>query len=463
MAKLFGTDGVRGQAGSVLTAELAMKLGQAAGRVFLEENGGKTGVIIVGRDTRISGQMLECALTAGLTSVGIQVISAGVVPTPAVAFLVRKFKALAGAVISASHNPFEDNGIKFFSASGSKLRDDQEAAIEAALQGEVEITEASGRNIGRYAQVAEAIDAYTDYLDELMSVNGRDYHIVVDCANGAASYIAEKVFTRANFNVTMIGDRPNGTNINVNCGSTHLAQLQQRVLEEGADAGLAFDGDGDRLGVVTKSGEIIYPDRQMMLFAKDILAHHPGAQIVYDVKCTRRLVPWIEACGGVPTISCTGHSLVKAKLRETGAPFAGEMSGHLFFNDGRWPGFDDGVYAGARILEILSREADPSAALEALPSAVNTPELQIRMAEGENKAFIARLQKEARFDDALDVITIDGVRVEWNDGFALARSSNTTPVVVLRLEGDTPEALERIKKTFAEVLLKVEPSLELPF
>ena len=190
-----------------------------------------------------------------------------------------------------------------------------------------------------------------------------------------------------------------------------------------------------------------------MLFAKDILAHHPGAQIVYDVKCTRRLVPWIEACGGIPTISRTGHSLVKAKLRETGAPFAGEMSGHLFFNDGRWPGFDDGVYAGARILEILSRDADPSAVLEALPSAVNTPELQIRMAEGENKAFIARLQKEAHFDDALDVITIDGVRVEWSDGFALARSSNTTPVVVLRLEGDTPEALERIKKTFAQVLL----------
>ena len=251
--------------------------------------------------------------------------------------------------------------------------------------------------------------------------------------------------------------------VKVGMVDANLEDLKKAVLEDGIELGLAFDGDGDRLGVVTKSGEIIYPDRQMMLFAKDILAHHPGAQIVYDVKCTRRLVPWIEACGGVPTISCTGHSLVKAKLRETGAPFAGEMSGHLFFNDGRWPGFDDGVYAGARILEILSREADPSAALEALPSAVNTPELQVRMAEGENKAFIARLQKEARFDDALDVITIDGVRVEWNDGFALARSSNTTPVVVLRLEGDTPEALERIKKTFAEVLLKVEPSLELPF
>ena len=231
-----------------------------------------------------------------------------------------------------------------------------------------------------------------------------------------------------------------------------------------AELGLAFDGDADRLGVVTRSGNIIYPDRQMMLFAEDILKHHPGAQIIYDVKCTRALVPWIRERGGVPTISATGHSLVKARLRETGAPFAGEMSGHLFFNDGRWPGFDDGLYAAARLLEIVSRSDNPSAVLDALPTAVNTPELHIDFSkEGENKAFIEKLRQAAKFDDAEDVILIDGLRVEFKDGFALARSSNTTPVAVIRVEGDTPEALERIKERFAAFILSVDPTVKLPF
>ena len=243
-------------------------------------------------------------------------------------------------------------------------------------------------------------DVVPAYLERVLSDVRleRPMRIAIDAGNGVAGPVAARLFKSLGCEVTELFTDVDGTFPNHHPDPSkpaNLEDLKKAVLEDGIELGLAFDGDGDRLGVVTKSGEIIYPDRQMMLFAKDILAHHPGAQIVYDVKCTRRLVPWIEACGGVPTISCTGHSLVKAKLRETGAPFAGEMSGHLFFNDGRWPGFDDGVYAGARILEILSREADPSAALEALPSAVNTPELQIRMAEGENKAFIARLQKEA--------------------------------------------------------------------
>ena len=243
----------------------------------------------------------------------------------------------------------------------------------------------------------------------------------------------------------------------------NLAELIDVVKSTDVELGLAFDGDGDRLGVVTKSGSIIYPDRQMMLFAADILQKHPGAQIIYDVKCTRALVPWIREHGGVPTISATGHSLVKARLRETGAPFAGEMSGHLFFNDGRWPGFDDGAYAAARLLEIASRCDNPSEMLDALPTAVNTPELQIPMAEGENKRFIEKIRAAAKFDDAEDVILIDGLRVEFKDGFALARSSNTTPVVVLRIEGDTPEALERIKRRFGDFLKSVDSSIALPF
>lgn len=235
------------------------------------------------------------------------------------------------------------------------------------------------------------------------------------------------------------------------------------VKTSDVELGLAFDGDGDRLGVVTKSGEIIYPDRQIMLFAADILTRHSGSRIIYDVKCTRRLVPWIKEHGGVPTICRTGHSLVKAKLKETGAPFAGEMSGHLFFNDERWPSFDDGLYAGARLLEIVSRSENPSAVLEALPTAVNTPELHIQLPEGENKRFVQRLHEQLHFDDATGTITIHGIRVEWEDGFALVRPSNTTPVVVLRLEGDTPEALERIKARFGQALKDVDPNVQLPF
>ena len=218
----------------------------------------------------------------------------------------------------------------------------------------------------------------------------------------------------------------------------------------------------DRLGVVTNTGEVIFPDRLMMLFAEDMLAEHPGAQIVYDVKCSRKLVDVIREKGGEPTISATGHSLVKAKLRQTNAPLAGEMSGHIFFNDERWFGFDDGLYAALRLLEILSRSDAPSETLSKLPSAVNTPELQIPTAEGENKRFIERLRNEARFPDAKDVIRVDGLRVEWEDGFALARSSNTTPVVVVRLEGDTPEALARIRSTFAAALKAVDPSMVIP-
>ena len=290
--------------------------------------------------------------------------------------------------------------------------------------------------------------------------------IAIDCGNGVTGPVAMELFQRLGCEIT-----PLFTEIDGHFPHHHpdpskpanLADLIETVKTTDVELGLAFDGDGDRLGVVTKSGQIIYPDRQIMLFAADILKHNPGAPIIYDVKCTRRLVPWIKEHGGVPTICRTGHSLVKAKLKETQAPFAGEMSGHLFFNDKRWPGFDDGLYAGARILEILSRFDNPSEVLEALPSAVNTPELHIEMAEGENKRFVEKLQKQLHFDDATDVITIDGIRVEWEDGFALARSSKTTPVVVLRLEGDTTEALERIKKRFAEALKSVDPSIVLPF
>jgi phosphomannomutase/phosphoglucomutase len=241
-----------------------------------------------------------------------------------------------------------------------------------------------------------------------------------------------------------------------------LQDVIRALKETDAEIGYAFDGDGDRLGVVTKDGQIIYPDRQLMLFAEEILSRNPGAQIIYDVKCTRNLATWVREKGGEPLMWKTGHSLVKAKLRETGAPLAGEMSGHVFFKD-RWYGFDDGLYTGARLLELLSREADPSALLNALPNSLSTPELQLKLEEGENFALIGQLQKDARFEGADQVVTIDGLRVEYPDGFGLARSSNTTPVVVLRFEADSEQALKRIQDAFRQVILAAKPDAKLPF
>jgi phosphomannomutase/phosphoglucomutase len=234
------------------------------------------------------------------------------------------------------------------------------------------------------------------------------------------------------------------------------------VKSGGLELGLAFDGDGDRLGVVTKSGRIIYPDRQLMLFAKDVLSRLPGAEIIYDVKCTRKLAPWIREHGGVPSMWKTGHSLIKGRMKERHAPLAGEMSGHMFFGE-RWYGFDDGQYAGARLLEILSRDADPSAVLEALPDAVSTPELHLALAEGEPQRLIAGMQQTAQFPGADEIIRLDGLRVEYPHGFGLARASNTTPVIVMRFEADDAAGLARIQAEFRRVLLAAKPGAVLPF
>lgn len=242
----------------------------------------------------------------------------------------------------------------------------------------------------------------------------------------------------------------------------NLQDVIRTLATTDAEIGFAFDGDGDRLGVVTKDGSIIYPDRQLMLFAADVLSRNPGGQIIYDVKCTRTLAPWIIRHGGKPVMWKTGHSFIKAKLKETGALLAGEMSGHIFFKE-RWYGFDDGLYAGARLLELLSKQADPAAVLHALPDTINTPELQIRLKEGENHALIAQLQRDADFPEADQVITIDGLRVEYTDGFGLIRASNTTPVAVLRFEADDQAALERIQQDFRRVILQARPDAALPF
>jgi len=290
----------------------------------------------------------------------------------------------------------------------------------------------------------------------------RPISIVVDCGNGIPGASAPGILRALGCDVTELYSEVDGDFPNHHPDPSkpeNLADLIHTVQAGDAELGLAFDGDGDRLGVVTKDGRIIYPDRQLMLFARDVLSRNPGASIIFDVKCTQRLSPAIREAGGVPLMWNTGHSLVKAKLRETGAPLAGEMSGHIFFAE-RWYGFDDATYTAARLLEILTRSADPSAVLNALPTSFSTPELNVPCAEGEPRAVIARLLAEAKFPGAREVITIDGLRAEYDDGFGLVRASNTTPVLVMRFEGHTPEALRRIETDFMAALRAVKPDAQ---
>jgi phosphomannomutase/phosphoglucomutase len=289
--------------------------------------------------------------------------------------------------------------------------------------------------------------------------------IAVDCGNGVAGATAGELYRRLGCEVLELYCEVDGRFPNHHPDPSHpenLRDLIALVRREHAEVGLAFDGDGDRLGVVTAQGEIIFPDRQLMLFAKDVLSRQPGAEIIYDVKSTRNLAPWIREHGGVPSLWKTGHSLIKARMRERGAALAGEMSGHTFFVE-RWYGFDDAQYAGARLLEILSQTTDATATLNALPDSVSTPELHLKLAEGEPHRLIETLGKSASFPGATEVIRLDGLRVEYPDGFGLARASNTTPVIVLRFEAEDEAGLDRIKSEFRRVLLSAKPDAKLPF
>ena len=305
------------------------------------------------------------------------------------------------------------------------------------------------------------------YLERITSdiTLNRPIKIIVDCGNGVAGAFAPTLYRMIGCEVTEIFCEVDGTFPNHHPDPSvpeNLFDLIHALNTTDAEIGLAFDGDGDRLGIVTKNGNIIYPDRQLMLFAADVLSRNHGGQIIFDVKCTRKLAPWIESHGGKPIMWKTGHSFIKGKLKETGALLAGEMSGHIFFKE-RWYGFDDGLYAGARLLELLSHKEDCSATLNSIPDSINTPELQIKLKEGENYTLITQLQKNAKFDNSEQIITVDGLRVEYKDGFGLARSSNTTPVVVLRFEADNEIALKRIQDDFRKVILETKPDATLPF
>ena len=452
--EIFKAYDIRGIVGKTLTPEIVEAIGHAIGSEAVAR---KQTSIVIGRDGRLSGPDLAAALARGIQKSGINVIDLGMVATPMVYFGTFQLGSGSGVMVTGSHNPPDYNGLKMVLA-GETLSGDTIQSLRARIeQGNL------SHGAGTYSQK----DISADYLAKIVShlKLARPMKITVDCGNGVAGDFAASLYRQLGCEVTELFCEVDGNfpNHHPDPSDPHnLQDLIKALAGNDSEIGLAFDGDGDRLGVVTKGGKIIYPDRQLMLFAADVLSRNPGAEIIFDVKSTRNLFGWIKSHGGKATLWKTGHSLVKAKMKETGALLAGEMSGHVFFKE-RWYGFDDGLYSGARLLEILSRASDPSATLNQLPDAVSTPELHIKLKEGENHALIARLGKEAKFTDVKDIITIDGLRVEYADGFGLMRASNTTPVIVLRFEADDEAGLKRIQNDFRRVLLKADADLKLPF
>jgi phosphomannomutase/phosphoglucomutase len=462
-ASIFKAYDIRGIVDQTLTEEGVLAIGQALGLLMHQQGQSRC---VVGRDGRLSGPRLVDALTKGLTQAGIDVIQIGMVPTPVVYFATHELKTGTGVAITGSHNPPNYNGLKMMVAGTTLSGEAIQTLYRSIVSGESQAHVDQVRASGRLGQVSQA-DVRQAYLDRIVSDVkwARPMRVAIDAGNGVAGELAPQLMKRLGADLTSLFCEVDGSfpNHHPDPADPHnLEDLIATVAAQDLELGLAFDGDGDRLGVVTRSGKIIWPDRQLMLYAADVLAKQPGAQIIFDVKCSRQLAQHIRAHGGEPLMWRTGHSLIKAKLKETKAPLAGEMSGHVFFND-RWYGFDDGLYAAARLLEILSRSDNPSAVLELLPDAISTPELQVKTQEGENHEVVARLRDQAVFPTAQSRITIDGIRVEYADGFGLARASNTTPVVVLRFEADTEQALARIQAEFKAGLLSVMPSAQLPF
>lgn len=454
-AHVFKAYDIRGEVPHDLNPAFATLLGRSlAARAKVQS----IKQLVIGYDGRLSSPDLAAALGQGIREGGIDTIDLGMVPTPLVYFAAHQLGTGSGVAITGSHNPPQYNGFKMMMA-GSALYGPSITDLREEMSRPKMLASAAGQ--------AESLDIKPTYLDRVTGdiKLARPMRIAIDCGNGVAGVIAADLYRKLGCDVIELYCDVDGQfpNHHPDPAEPHnLVDLINAVQTHDCELGLAFDGDGDRLGVVTRSGEIIWPDRQMILFARDILDRLPGSQILFDVKCSRQLPLAITQAGGQPLMCRTGHSLVKAKLAETGAPLAGEMSGHIFFKE-RWFGFDDGLYTGARLLEILSRSADPSAVLEALPTAFSTPELKLQMNEGEPFLLIDALKEGAAFEGAQSVSTIDGVRVDYADGFGLARPSNTTPVVVLRFEGDTPVALDRIKSQFREQLHKLAPDAQLPF
>jgi phosphomannomutase len=451
-SSIFKAYDVRGIVPSTLTEEVAQGLGKAFGTAARKE-GEKT--VAVGRDGRLSGPSLSAALIRGLVSTGVDVIDIGVVTTPMLYFAASTLCS-SGIQVTGSHNPKDYNGFKMVLA-GRAIYGEEIQGLRKTMEGESWGQDGGGK--------VRNVSIFAPYRDRIVGdiKLARPMKIVVDSGNGVAGASAPQIFRAIGCEVIELFSEVDGNFPNHHPDPSkpeNLKDLIEALKTSGAELGLAFDGDGDRLGIVTRGGNNIYPDRQMMLFARDVLSRVPGGTILFDVKCTQRLAPAIREAGGEPLMFKTGHSLIKAKMKEVGSPLGGEMSGHIFFKE-RWFGFDDGTYAGCRLLEILSREQDPSAVLDGLPTSFSTPELNVKCAEGEPHRLVAEMMAKASFAAPAQVSTIDGVRVDWPDGFGLVRASNTTPVLVLRFEGHTEAALHRIEGEMLKLLKSVKPDAQI--
>ena len=472
-SSIFKAYDIRGIVPSTINEVMAEALGKAFGALALAE--GQT-TVAVGRDGRLSGPSLSAALVRGLVAVGIDVIDVGQVTTPMLYFAANTL-CENGIQVTGSHNPKDYNGFKMV-MGGRSIYGEEIQAIRALIETESWVLPNDAGAQGRPKQGAAALQAkcvgagsirninilkpYSDRITSDVKLK-RPMKIVIDSGNGVAGASAPGIFRALGCEVTELFSAVDGNFPNHHPDPSkpeNLRDLIQALKNGEAELGLAFDGDGDRLGIITKDGNNIYPDRQMALFAQDVLSRVPGGTILFDVKCSQRLAPAIEAAGGKALMYKTGHSLIKAKMKEieksgAQAPLGGEMSGHIFFKE-RWFGFDDGTYAGARLLEILSASPDANAVLNALPTSFSTPELNVKCAEGEPHALVEQLVSLANFKSPAKVNTIDGLRVDWPDGFGLIRASNTTPVLVLRFEGHTEVALQRIEADMMALLRQVK-------
>lgn len=451
---IFRTNDIRGTLGETLSGDVVYAIGLALGSFAKELNQNK---FVVAYDSRESSPLLSSALTQGLLETGCDVIDIGSTPTPVLYFATHTLDAMSGAIITGSHNPSGDNGLKI--VLRRKIISEKELKLLCKRIQERNFIYGSGQTSS-----LNIIPTYIDYITKQIHLN-RKLRVVADCGNAIPGRIVPELLCRIGCDVIELfcevkEDFPN--HFPDPTDPKNLTDLIKSVKENQADIGVAFDSDGDRLGVVTNKGKIIWPDRQIMLIAKDILIKNPGTKFIYDVKCTMHLGNWIIQSGGEPLMWKTGHSLIEEKLHETKAIFAGEMSGHFFFND-RWFGFDDGIYSAARLLEILSKdERTPDEVFASLPDSVNTPELRIMMPEEKTRPFIDKFKKTAKFGDG-KITTLDGIRVDFSFGFGLVRASNTTPCLVLRFEADNDANLKYIQELFKRQLLSIDSNLNLPF
>ena len=454
---IFRAYDIRGIVGDTLTPQIVSEIGQAIGSEAAAQGQQK---VVVARDGRLSGTMLKQALIEGLQRAGRSVIDIGMVPTPLLYFATHELKTGSGVMLTGSHNPSNYNGLKMM-IGGDTLAGEKIQALKSRI--------ATGNLLNSPINDLENLDIRQIYLQRILQdvKLARSFKIVIDCGNGVGGAIAPELLQQLGCEVIPLFCEVDGHFPNHHPDPSKPANLQtliETVQAQQADFGLAFDGDADRLGVVDAQGKIVWADRQMMLYATDILQRHPGAEIIFDVKCTRHLAEVIEKQGGKATMWRTGHSPIKAKLKETGALLAGEMSGHIFFKE-RWYGFDDALYTAARLLEILAKDPrTPTEVFCSLPDAVNTPELNLNVArDGEHFELMQKILATFHFDASAQISTIDGLRVDFPRGWGLVRPSNTTPCLVIRFEAEDQTELERIQTQFRQQFLAIDNTLNLPF